>query len=163
MERKSCLTKTDTPILEKVPGLSAFHSHLTRIQFFYGSPDFLSSFSPTVFRPPDAQCLLGDTCKSARVIIEPAARQGSPRYPGFHNRLKNRPNSQNHACPRLLGCQKIQIFQLFRLARPKRFELLTPRFVVWCSIQLSYGRALTAWPVFGLINRSLRQKQDIGF
>jgi hypothetical protein len=26
------------------------------------------------------------------------------------------------------------------LARPKRFELLTPRFVVWCSIQLSYGR-----------------------
>src|SRR5215470_9556958 len=28
------------------------------------------------------------------------------------------------------------------LARPKRFELLTPRFVVWCSIQLSYGRFL---------------------
>ncbi len=28
-----------------------------------------------------------------------------------------------------------------RMARPKRFELLTPRFVVWCSIQLSYGRA----------------------
>ena len=26
------------------------------------------------------------------------------------------------------------------VARPKRFELLTPRFVVWCSIQLSYGR-----------------------
>jgi hypothetical protein len=26
------------------------------------------------------------------------------------------------------------------LARPKRFELLTPRFVVWCSILLSYGR-----------------------
>ena len=30
---------------------------------------------------------------------------------------------------------------LSKLARPKRFELLTPRFVVWCSIQLSYGRA----------------------
>jgi len=28
------------------------------------------------------------------------------------------------------------------MARPKRFELLTPRFVVWCSIQLSYGRLL---------------------
>ncbi len=28
-----------------------------------------------------------------------------------------------------------------KMARPKRFELLTPRFVVWCSIQLSYGRA----------------------
>ena len=27
------------------------------------------------------------------------------------------------------------------MARPKRFELLTPKFVVWCSIQLSYGRA----------------------
>ena len=29
------------------------------------------------------------------------------------------------------------------MARPKRFELLTPRFVVWCSIQLSYGRGLS--------------------
>ena len=26
------------------------------------------------------------------------------------------------------------------MARPKKTELLTPRFVVWCSIQLSYGR-----------------------
>ena len=26
------------------------------------------------------------------------------------------------------------------LARPERFELPAPRFVVWCSIQLSYGR-----------------------
>jgi hypothetical protein len=30
-----------------------------------------------------------------------------------------------------------------QLARPKRFELLTPRFVVWCSIQLSYGRGVS--------------------
>jgi len=28
------------------------------------------------------------------------------------------------------------------MARPERFELPTPRFVVWCSIQLSYGRLL---------------------
>ncbi len=35
-----------------------------------------------------------------------------------------------------------------RMARPKGFEPLTPRFVVWCSIQLSYGR---------LIGRSLRK------
>jgi hypothetical protein len=27
-----------------------------------------------------------------------------------------------------------------RVARPERFERPTPRFVVWCSIQLSYGR-----------------------
>ena len=33
------------------------------------------------------------------------------------------------------------------MARPKRFELLTPRFVVWCSIQLSYGR-LVARPSY---------------
>ncbi len=28
----------------------------------------------------------------------------------------------------------------FRMARPERFELPTPRFEAWCSIQLSYGR-----------------------
>ena len=28
------------------------------------------------------------------------------------------------------------------MARPERLELPTPRFVVWCSIQLSYGRSL---------------------
>src|SRR5438876_9815903 len=39
--------------------------------------------------------------------------------------------------------QSREALRLGRLvARPKRFELLTPRFVVWCSIQLSYGRVL---------------------
>ena len=33
------------------------------------------------------------------------------------------------------------------MARPKGFEPLTPRFVVWCSIQLSYGRARDIWHV----------------
>jgi hypothetical protein len=28
------------------------------------------------------------------------------------------------------------------MARPNGFEPLTPRFVVWCSIQLSYGRLI---------------------
>jgi hypothetical protein len=32
------------------------------------------------------------------------------------------------------------------MARPKGFEPLTPRFVVWCSIQLSYGRIRTMRP-----------------
>jgi arylformamidase len=43
-------------------------------------------------------------------------------------------NPENHKAP---------------MAHPKRFELLTPRFVVWCSIQLSYGcvgRASLAGP-----------------
>jgi hypothetical protein len=29
-----------------------------------------------------------------------------------------------------------------RLARPEGFEPPTPKFVAWCSIQLSYGRAV---------------------
>ena len=32
------------------------------------------------------------------------------------------------------------------MARPERFELLTPKFVVWCSIQLSYGRVVRIAP-----------------
>jgi hypothetical protein len=43
-----------------------------------------------------------------------------------------------------------------KLARPKRFELLTPRFVVWCSIQLSYGRVLRGAGVA----RKVRQRRD---
>jgi hypothetical protein len=39
------------------------------------------------------------------------------------------------------GPVKLVIYVNSFMARPKRFELLTPRFVVWCSIQLSYGRA----------------------
>ncbi len=31
------------------------------------------------------------------------------------------------------------------MVRPERLELPTPRFVVWCSIQLSYGRAGRDW------------------
>ncbi len=30
------------------------------------------------------------------------------------------------------------------MVRPERFELPTPKFVAWCSIQLSYGRKAEA-------------------
>src|SRR4051794_15433352 len=61
-------------------------------------------------------------------------------------------NARNyHSCfPGAAPCQgfvnRQKIAQNFNrkitelLARPERFELPTPRFVVWCSIQLSYGR-----------------------
>ena len=45
------------------------------------------------------------------------------------------------------------------MARPKRFELLTPRFVVWCSIQLSYGR-LIPLPETGLRDRGHSYRLD---
>ncbi len=37
------------------------------------------------------------------------------------------------------GASTGKTFQMF-MARPRGFEPLTPRSVVWCSIQLSYGR-----------------------
>ena len=40
----------------------------------------------------------------------------------------------------ILMCSQTSTDVIWLVARPKRFELLTPRFVVWCSIQLSYGR-----------------------
>jgi len=38
------------------------------------------------------------------------------------------------------GSQRLNCKPLFYMARPKRFELLTPWFVAKYSIQLSYGR-----------------------
>ena len=34
----------------------------------------------------------------------------------------------------------VDIVQNRKVARPEGFEPPTPKFVVWCSIQLSYGR-----------------------
>jgi hypothetical protein len=48
----------------------------------------------------------------------------------------------------LSGKHQIPIGKLRKsLARPKRLELLTPRFEVWCSIQLSYERFTIIVPV----------------
>src|SRR5437763_15801665 len=56
-----------------------------------------------------------------------------------------------HDCPASAGfCEnrersrsirlRLNGIRILEMARPERFELPTPRFVVWCSIQLSYGR-----------------------
>ena len=42
-----------------------------------------------------------------------------------------------------------------QMVRPERFELPTPKFVAWCSIQLSYGRIVKNGIVpslIGLVN-----------
>ncbi len=36
--------------------------------------------------------------------------------------------------------QQVKVDAEREMARPERFELPTPRFEAWCSIQLSYGR-----------------------
>ena len=71
------------------------------------------------------------------------------RWVAFGLRAKYGVRPCRHEPPdRLLnGC-----FCLGKMARPKGFEPLTPRFVVWCSIQLSYGRA----------GAEKRQGRDIG-
>ena len=44
----------------------------------------------------------------------------------------------------------------WRMARSGRFELPTPRFVVWCSIQLSYERIIRCVRLHGrLLLRSV--------
>ena len=50
----------------------------------------------------------------------------------------------SHPAPFLLSASRT-----IEMAHPKRFELLTPRFVVWCSIQLSYGCVLRAGTYWG--------------
>src|SRR5262245_63185429 len=42
------------------------------------------------------------------------------------------------------------------MARPERFELPAPKFVAWCSIQLSYGRVgpRIIWKGFRSVNRA---------
>ena len=78
---------------------------------------------------------------------------GRPRSPcrrargGPPFRLQRRGHAPARRPDRLAGNQKARLGKeagFWKLARPKGFEPLTPRFVVWCSIQLSYGRAWRA-------------------
>ena len=41
------------------------------------------------------------------------------------------------------GCNPLALLA-FMVARPEGFEPPTPKFVAWCSIQLSYGRVTEA-------------------
>jgi hypothetical protein len=52
---------------------------------------------------------------------------------------------------------------LIVMARPERFELPTPRFVVWWSIQLSYGRfTFRHWPLVRAATESFTTSQAGG-
>jgi hypothetical protein len=110
-------------------------------------------------RPLEREISRGPGVAWRAVAAEPATRGGclgapmieAPRnWPRPTSRPSSRPNgevSHRTAKPpsintvlrihleRRLGCNQLKV-----LARPERFELPTPRFVVWCSIQLSYGR-----------------------
>ena len=54
---------------------------------------------------------------------------------GHRREVRNTPAAESKKASE----RKLLTF-LMSLARPERFELPTPKFVAWCSIQLSYGR-----------------------
>src|SRR5258706_5764728 len=57
---------------------------------------------------------------------------------------------------------RTELGRCWNVARPKRFELLTPRFVVWCSIQLSYGRILRARTYWGAFPKARTTRTRMG-
>src|SRR5262245_37683239 len=91
-------------------------------------------------------CFLIDTEPSRRALSFPAraARSSACHFQCRLGRAALRTRGGHKTGPICSGAlyhlQPIDTSGL--LARPKRFELLTPRFVGWCSIQLSYGRVL---------------------
>ena len=87
--------------------------------------------------PPLNKCALATFTSKPRHAIQVAAPKATETC-----RLEPAPNP--------FGAKVLTISPertLGKMARPKGFEPLTPRFVVWCSIQLSYGR--TARRPFG--------------
>src|SRR6185437_1727995 len=79
-------------------------------------------------------------CGSKRKMARPKGL--SSRFALGHLRFASIPNLQVRSFSALHKPEGPQRDEpLWFVARPKGFEPLTPRFVVWCSIQLSYGRA----------------------
>ena len=66
-------------------------------------------------------------------------RRATIRSDRSHVHARRQPGGRSQSQVRFLGFRRL-------LARPKGFEPLTPRFVVWCSIQLSYGRVCRGLP-----------------
>ena len=72
---------------------------------------------------------------SSASLMDPRPSPGSRKTgPTLWQGSRKLPEAQQK--PQLVGGFANEV----EMARPKGFEPLTPRFVVWCSIQLSYGR-----------------------
>jgi hypothetical protein len=85
---------------------------------------------PSIRTSPDAIGNAPAVARTSELLPAPLAPSKAVTCPGGISKNRFICALSNGALPQLFD----------RMARPKRFELLTPRFVVWCSIQLSYGR-----------------------
>ena len=104
---------------------------------------------------------LGDEVKVALDSLENGfgetvlSREKAPLVPAIPRRLRvskwivtyapiKRQRTALQSClattPSVKISERIALRNCLHLARPERFELPTPKFVAWCSIQLSYGR-----------------------
>ena len=99
-----------------------------------------------------------------RTIRAPGGRSAEAIRPDRLLSMRRKSNFPRHASHVLPNCGFLgsaavgfQHKALKTLARPERFERPTPRFVVWCSIQLSYGRVFRV--TLGL-NGPLHQKSN---
>jgi hypothetical protein len=82
------------------------------------------------------QCL-GSRCRSS----PPSAAAGAANHDGSASFMEIAHKAHTRTPPNKAGWPQTPCHPTGKLARPERLELPTPRFVVWCSIQLSYGRS----------------------
>src|SRR2546423_13006571 len=92
--------------------------------------NLLRSFTPGV--PPISNDARLNGSQEYAVASRESDATLSMRLP---SRLRRRLQTTAKAETATLGAE-------MRVARPEGFEPPTPRFVVWCSIQLSYGRVV---------------------